>query len=223
MNKKQILAAGGAAAVSFLLAMPAFADTPTANPSITQHPSHQMRKAGFYKRAGVIGTVTAVNGSSLTVAGKDGTTYAVDASKAKIQKGYGTTAAPLAVSGIAVNDTVAVKGAVTGTSVVAKRIADGIPATRTHQKLPNATLGTISSINGSSITLTRHLKKGTPTTVTVTTNGATIYKKNGQSDTVNDLAVGQKIVAMGVKDTSGNISNATSVNMMVRTLRTTTP
>jgi len=84
-----------------------------------------------------------------------------------------------------------------------------------HQKLANATFGTISNINGSVITLTRNVREAS-STVTVTTTDTTTYKKNGQPDVASDLAIGQRIVAMGTKDSSGNISNATSVNIFIR-------
>lgn len=77
---------------------------------------------------GVFGTVSAINGTTLTVDGHSAsttatTTYSVDASSAKIFKGSATTTAT--ISNIAVGDKVVVEGTVTGTSVVAKVIIDG--------------------------------------------------------------------------------------------------
>jgi hypothetical protein len=71
---------------------------------------------------GVMGTVTAVNGSTLTVTGKDGTTYTVDASNANLTKMETIT-----VSDVQVGDTVGVQGTVSGDSVTAKSVMDGIP------------------------------------------------------------------------------------------------
>ena len=139
MNKKQVLAAGGAAAVSLLMAVPAFAAT-TATPSVAGANSSQFR------------TVIHPNAGWHT----------------------GFT-----------------------------------------KKTPNVAFGKITAINGSTLTLTRHTKNG-DVSVTVGTDSSTVYKQNGQPDTVSDLAVGQRVVAMGVKDTSGNIADATSVNIMVR-------
>ena len=71
---------------------------------------------------GVMGTVTAVNGSTVTITGKDGKTYTVDASNSTVGKFQTIT-----VSGISVGDTVGVQGTVSGTSVTAKNIMDGMP------------------------------------------------------------------------------------------------
>lgn len=77
---------------------------------------------GGHGRPGVRGTVTAVNGSTLTVKGQDGTTYTVDASSAKASKMQ-----TISVSDISVGDSVNVNGTVSGTSVTAKQVMDGMP------------------------------------------------------------------------------------------------
>jgi len=89
----------------------------------------------------------------------------------------------------------------------------------TQQPLTNAVFGTIASLDGSTFTITRATHEAT-TTITVTTDASTTFKKNGQADISTDLAVGQRIVVMGAKDSSGNVPVATSVNIMVRTPRT---
>ncbi len=84
---------------------------------------------GHGRGPGVIGTVSAINGSTLTVLSKDGTSYTVDASSAKVTKPVaGAKPTDTTVAAIAVGDTVGVQGTVTGTSIVAKHIMDGIPA-----------------------------------------------------------------------------------------------
>lgn len=83
---------------------------------------------------GVVGTVSAVNGSSLTVAGKNGTTYTVDASSANVMKfAQGTKPAASTVSSIVVGDTVGIRGTVSGTTVTATDIMDGIPSMGMHR------------------------------------------------------------------------------------------
>lgn len=71
---------------------------------------------------GVMGTVSAVSGNTLTVTGKDGKTYTIDATSAQVNK-----IVSLSVSDIKVGDTIGVQGQVSGTSVTAKHIMDGIP------------------------------------------------------------------------------------------------
>lgn len=72
---------------------------------------------------GVVGVVTSVNGNSITVTGKDNLVYVVDASDANIKKGTLTTTASIAE--IKSGDRLFVRGAVTGTTVVATDILDG--------------------------------------------------------------------------------------------------
>jgi hypothetical protein len=71
---------------------------------------------------GVMGTVTAVNGNTVTVTGKNGTTYTVDASSATVSK-----METMNVSDITVGDEIGVQGTVSGDSVTAKSIMDGMP------------------------------------------------------------------------------------------------
>jgi riboflavin synthase alpha subunit len=79
---------------------------------------------GFGGRGGgAMGTVTAINGSTLTVTGKDGGTYTVDASSATV-KASGATSA---VSDIKVGDTVMIQGSITTATMTAKNIEDGVP------------------------------------------------------------------------------------------------
>jgi riboflavin synthase alpha subunit len=95
-----------------------------------------MRGAGGMGGQGVQGTVTAVNGTTLTITGKNGTTYTVDGSSATTQK-----VETISVSDVAVGDTVGINGTVSGDSVTATHIMDGMTA---PQHAP-ATTSTTSS------------------------------------------------------------------------------
>jgi len=93
---------------------------------------------------GVMGTISAVSGNTVTVTSTDlhtkgattttSTVYSVDATNAKIEKvtapvaGSTTRVAPttISVSGLAVGDKVMVQGTVSGTSVTASNIVDGM-------------------------------------------------------------------------------------------------
>lgn len=72
---------------------------------------------------GVIGVVTSINGNSITLTGKDNTVYVVDASDATIKKG--SVDATTTITEVKSGDHLFVRGAVTGTSVVATDIMDG--------------------------------------------------------------------------------------------------
>lgn len=82
---------------------------------------------------------------------------------------------------------------------------------RSH-RLSQAAFGTVQSINGATITLSHKAKDGIQN-VTVTTNSTTVYKQKGTITTASSVAVGDRIVAMGIKDEEGNITNATSVHI----------
>lgn len=69
---------------------------------------------------GVGGTVTAVSGNTITVTGRDGKTYTIDAGSATITKDETVT-----VADIKVGDTVGAMGTVNGTSITATIIHDG--------------------------------------------------------------------------------------------------
>ena len=84
---------------------------------------HGGRGPGGAGGPGVMGKVTAVNGTTITVTGKDGQSYTVNAGAATIQKM--TTGA---LSDIAVGDQIGVQGTVSGTTVTATNIMDDVPA-----------------------------------------------------------------------------------------------
>ena len=81
----------------------------------------------------IAGTLSAINGSSLTVSTKSNVTYTVDASSAKIVQGQ--TVATLA--NLAVGDSVVIQGAVSGTSVTASSVIDQKPATSAMPAKPH--------------------------------------------------------------------------------------
>ena len=61
------------------------------------------------------------------------------------------------------------------------------------------------------------MKNGT-TTVTVNTTGTTIFKKDGQVAPLSDLAIGQRVIVVGIRDIPNkNIINATKVNISTKT------
>lgn len=80
---------------------------------------------------GVMGEVTAVNGSTLTVTGRDGTSYTVTADTAKVER-----IVEGALTDIHVGDRIGVHGTVSGTTVTAERIMDDVP--EPPQKAPQA-------------------------------------------------------------------------------------
>ncbi len=83
------------------------------------------KNGGLRNMRGVAGSVTSISGTNITVEGKNGTHYIVDVSGAEILKIAGKTRTATSVLDLAVGDTVLVKGTVTDTTVVAKKVLDG--------------------------------------------------------------------------------------------------
>lgn len=157
---------------------------------------------------GIFGTVSAISGNSLTVTGKQGygsttatTTYTVDATNATVTKNNAAST----VSAIAVGDTLMIQGTVSGTSVTATTIRDGVMPGGTR---PNGNgtaqpaiqgngqpvvAGSITAINGNSITITNKSN----VTYTVDATNAKFVVKGIASPTISNLAVGDNLVIQG--------------------------
>ncbi len=80
------------------------------------------RGRGHGKGPGVMGTVSAVNGSTITVTGMNGTTYTVEAGSASVKRMVDGSLAD-----VAVGDRIGVQGTVLGTTVSATQIMDDMP------------------------------------------------------------------------------------------------
>ncbi|MFA6354373.1 MAG: hypothetical protein WCX12_01660 [Candidatus Paceibacterota bacterium] len=211
MKKYSSLIAIAALFLGFALITPAFAET---NQNQTPKPGFEMgmgRKNGqMPKVPGISGTVTAINGSTLTITGKarsnkDGsagtaTTYTVDASNAKVTKGNTTST----VSSIAVGDNIMAQGTITGTNIIATIIRDGSgkPENDKSPKMPKTPLiqgngqpvigGSVSAISGTTLTVTNKSN----IVYTVNAVNATIVKKNATT-TISSVVVGDNLVVQG--------------------------
>lgn len=182
---------------------------------------------------GVFGSVTAVNGATLTISGRQGfshasstpatVVYTVDASNATVKKDNATTT----VASIAVGDTVAVRGTVSGTNVTATAIFDGVmpmmrggrggpgmggmgTSTRTMPMSPitgngqPVIAGSVSAISGNTLTVTNKSN----VTYTVDVTNAKIVE--GQSTiAVTGITVGDNVIIQGA--VSGTSVTASSV------------
>jgi hypothetical protein len=115
---------GGGAAAGY--ASLASAETNTGSPQMGMHMGmgrgHGPGGPGGHGH-GVVGSVTAVDGSTVTVTGMDGKTYTVTVGAATVARVVEGT-----LSDIHVGDRIGVHGAVSGTTVVAERIMDDVPA-----------------------------------------------------------------------------------------------
>ncbi|HTY39965.1 MAG TPA: DUF5666 domain-containing protein [Candidatus Paceibacterota bacterium] len=206
----RVLVATGLLGGLLLVSAPAFAQTPGGdNGNGGGPPGGWGRGAGMMnRRPGVFGSVTAINGTTLTInspAGPSGgtaTTYTVDASNATVEKGGSAST----LSAIAVGDNVMVQGTVSGTNVTATTIRDGVGAMGRGMGGPGrgqGIFGTVASVNGNTLTVNGQSgwqgSTSTPSTQTTYTIDATNAKvmKNGTSSTVADIAVGDTVMVQG--------------------------
>ncbi|MFZ1019601.1 MAG: DUF5666 domain-containing protein, partial [Minisyncoccia bacterium] len=225
-NKKYVFGLMSLAVLASLaIAVPALAQTtPPGNGSAMwgNHVGKGMMGHPGMMKPGVFGTVTAINGNSLTVSGKQGfgatattTNYTVDATNATVMKNNATSS----VSAIAVGDTVMVAGTVSGVNVAATMIRDGVMTRGTKNPVGSTPMnqispisgngqpvvaGTVSGINGSSLTITNKSNAS----YTIDTSSAKIVQ--GQNTiTISGITTGDMVFVQGT--VNGNSIVATSV------------
>ena len=226
-----------------MVAVPVLADNPsTGQPNNGVGNGMMYGRINKGMRPGIFGTVSSVSGNTITVSGKQGlglalgatnttlTTFTVDATNAKITKN--NTAGTIA--SIVVGDTVSVQGTVNGTNVVATMIRDGVRnglgkgldkagTNNGSAQLPAITgngqpvvLGTIATINGSTLTITN---KSNVTYTIDATNAKIVQGPN--TITVSGVKVGDTVIVQGTV----NGTNITASNIIDQTkpASTTTP
>lgn len=228
-NKKYVFGLMALAVLVTLAATPAFADNNIqGNDGVGGNKIYgrmMNRGGGGMMKPGVFGTVSAVNGNTMTVAGKQGfgpnavdATFNVDATNAKVMKdGVAGT-----VTSIIVGDKVMIEGAVNGTNVVATLILDGKikMMSRGRSKEGDANnfgkdinitgngqpvvAGTVTTVNGSTLTVTNK------SNVTYTIDATSAKITQGPNIvTVSSVAVGDIVIAQGT--INGNSVVATTV------------
>ena len=185
----------------------------------------------------VFGKVTAINGTSLSVDGRQGfgstsatVSYAVNASAATVFKDNATSS----LSAITVGDMIAIGGTVSGTTVTATTIHDGLmmrggmrggmhegsstgqmeqsPITGNGQPV---IAGTVTAINGSSVTITN--KSNVVYTVD-TSSAKIVHGKN--TITMSDIHTNDDLVVQGA--INGTSVSASSVIDQTTTAGVTT-
>ncbi len=149
---------------------------------------------------GITGTVTVVNGSTITVQTASNTTYTVNTSGALIR--HTTTGDTTLSSG----DRVFIQGVVSGSSVVAAVVIDAgaksDPKPSDEDKRMGIA-GTVTAKSSSNITVLG--KNGT--TYTVSTVNATFWKNKHETTASSDISVGDTVLVQGTV-TGSNVSGA---------------
>jgi hypothetical protein len=167
---------------------------------------------GMMGGRGVVGTVSAVNGTTLTITSKSRvkpgstavettTIYTVNASGATVTKN-GTASS---VSAIAVGDTVMVQGTVSGTTVTAKTIRDGVTPPIIQGNGQPVVAGKVTTISGNTITITNNSN----VTYTIDATNAKFVVNGTANPTISNVAVGDNLTVQGT--VNGNAVVASSV------------
>ena len=170
---------------------------------------------GVKNGMGVVGTVSAINGTTLTVNSKarpnggTATTYTVNASGATVIK----NGAASSVLNIAVGDTVIVQGTVSGTSVTAKTIRDGVAQPVIQGNGQPVVAGSVTAISGNTITITNKSN----VTYSVDATNAKFVVPGITNPTISNVASGDNLVVQGTVNglnvtASSVIDQKTSVN-----------
>lgn len=202
-NKKYIslIVIASIAIIVPLLSVPAFAQTNNGT-TISSSKNNKM-----HMQSGIFGTVSAINGTTLTVTeGKTNTSYSVDASNATVNKNGSASS----LSAINIGDTVMIKSTVNGTSITAKVINNGVTDLMFTKN--RGIRGTITSINGTTLTITSKMNEpnnGTGVTYTVDAANAKITK-NGETISISNLSVGDTLIIKGT--VNGSNITATTIN-----------
>jgi len=161
---------------------------------------------------GVFGTVTAINGTNITLSGKQngpqGTStvsYVVDASHASVYKNKNSV---LKISDIKIGDKIFVEGAVNGTSVTATTIFDSQFEMKdrngkSDKEFRNSTglIGAVTAINGTTLTIVGvqgHGGIAATTTYTIDAGSAVVYSGNKNGTTsLSSIQMGDKVYING--------------------------
>lgn len=211
-NKLGVFLTGSMLLGSLFLAGTAFAQTPPQNGNWSGHTG---------AKPGVFGSVTAINGSTLTIDSKGfgksatETTYSVDASNATVTKAGSAST----LGSVSVGDMVMVQGTVNGTSVTATAVRDGMmPGMQGHMGHGTSTPmggfpqgngqpvvgGSVTAINGSTLTITNKSN----VTYSIDATSATVTKA-GATSTLSSVAVGDNVLVQGA--VNGNAVTASSI------------
>jgi hypothetical protein len=161
---------------------------------------------------GVFGTVTAINGTTITLSGKQngpqGTTtlsYVVDASNTKVYKNKNNV---ILVSDIKMGDRLFVEGTINGTTVIATSIFDSQfemkdKDGKENRDVKNSTglIGTVTAVNGTTLTIVGIQGRGNAmatTTYTVDAGSAVVYSGDKRATTtLSAVQTGDRVFVNG--------------------------
>jgi hypothetical protein len=166
-------------------------------------PGWQSPGGGRFAEGGVTITITAINGSKLSLQTTDGWTRTIDATGATVTRAGQT----IAVSDLKVGDQITFRES---------RQSDGTYKITSITVLVPTASGTVTAVGATSITISQ--PGGGTKSIAVT--GSTTYTQAGATVSKSAVGVGDRIVAQGTVDSSGNFT-ATSVTIQPATVQGT--
>lgn len=156
----------------------------------------------------IVGVVTEINGTTLSVLARDNNTYTVNAGDAKVVKGFlGFWAKPSAFSNIEVTDTLTIKGDIDGTTINATEIADNktpknIQTEARSKQTPSILDTVINAVTGGTTT-TPDISSSTSSTIATSTD---VNTESEASTTATTTSIIENVINT-VGDTIQNIVN----------------
>jgi hypothetical protein len=135
-------------------------------------------------------TITAISGSSISLATEDGWTRTITVGSGTTYQENGTA---IGLSDLKVGDQVQFRET---------RGTNGTYAIETIAIIPPHATGIVSAVSGSSITITG--RDGS--TITITVTSTTTYEVNRAAGSLADIKTGMVLVASGTKDAGGNLT-----------------
>jgi len=146
---------------------------------------------GAMGRGGILAdiTVTSIDGTQVSLASANGWKRVIDVAGVAITRAGAT----IALGDLKVGDRV---------SVSEQRASDGTYAVKGLTVVLDQTGGTVSKLDAASITV----GLGNSKTATITTDGTTVYRRDGQPITRDEITAGDRVIAWGTKDAAGNLT-----------------
>jgi hypothetical protein len=227
MNKKHLFSLALVAVVAAGAAIPAYAQNDDdrdddrgfrgENRERSMDDDNRPGIRGDMSRPELVGKVTAINGTTLTVVGKGkeressaSTTFTVNASNATILKGGATTT----VSALLVGDVVLVQGTISGSNIEAKVIHSGVRNKDKEKEdkpkiLSNGQpviMGTVTAVSSTTLTVSGKSNTSASTTYTVNASGAKFVVKGNASTTISSIEVGDSVIVQGAVNGSSVVA-----------------
>src|SRR3569832_347979 len=143
----------------------------------------------------ITGAVSSISGSTITLAGKNGAVYTVNAGTTTISGG----AQAHTLADVKVGDTLVVRGTLSGSVVTATKITDKAFVNKVISASDSLRAGIVTAVSSTGLTLQGF---GTNSTTSVTTNGSTTVLMKGGATTTGAIATGTKVLAFGTTSTS---------------------